>query len=161
MVHHKGFSLIECLVYVLIVGLLANMLFMWVVRIQQTVYQQAKDQTVTVGIYSAQDLMARDLSMAPSAMSDWKVMSGTQLIWHGPTIDTGWALEDGKLYRYEGHYSLENHSWSARAKSLVSDQIATCNFALVKQEKEKRIMAVTIVLNNIVRYVALKNGMIT
>lgn len=151
----KGFSLIECMLYCAIVAVIMLLWFNGVASFIRTCTTQANQINSLSAVYSALDVLVRDIRKAPNLASAWPLITDSIFVFEefhdspeSPTqtnsSSIGWEYKDKQLLRYQGNYKSNKQEWTKRAKSLVLSDVETCSFSfnLVNQT----MVAVTIIM---------------
>ncbi len=120
----NGFSLLEFLVYFMLLSFLATTIFSWLAHSHHTLKNRSRQATELLQLYAAHDVLVRDLRAAPALREHWKKIHTKELIWHVGNHDVGWRVEDKKLLRLEGRYDAEKQQWMKKTKSVVADKVA-------------------------------------
>lgn len=123
-----GFGLIECMIYCLLVALLAVTWMQGIASVCRALSGYSRQCNAMVVLYSAHDLLVRDLRNAPRTNKGWKKVLPTELIWHTNGTDIGWQFIDNQLVRMEGVYQAGSDSWSKRSKSIVATNLEQIQF---------------------------------
>jgi len=153
---HKGFSLIECTIYCFLFAVLVTMVFTWATRMQMLVVQKNNAGSSLMSAHAAQDLFARDVSMAYAQSTSWKKRAEQELIWHTRDVDVGWIFDQGKLFRIEGVYATSTQSWVKKSKSLIADHLTKVTFACNVGARYE-VVSVQSVIDDIQRVITIKN----
>jgi type II secretory pathway pseudopilin PulG len=125
-----GFSVIECMVYFVLITFLIMLLLGWIVQLQVRL-KKNQDQIVQLtAVYVAHDLFRNDVLSAVPDKESWKKISDTELIWHAHDMDIGWLYEQGKLFRYQGTYHAHG-TWNNLIKSVVADSLGSVRYAMI------------------------------
>jgi hypothetical protein len=126
---YNGFTLIECTLYILFLGLISTMWFSSTIRIYTGMRSIYYKNHILLNLYASSDALVRDLRLKPPTSNAlWYLPHG--LVWHH-TADKhsiGWFLQDHTLMRCEGIYNQEAHTWSECTKSVVCNAMTAAEF---------------------------------
>jgi type II secretory pathway pseudopilin PulG len=123
-----GFTLLEIMLYLLFISFIAMLTASWMVRIWQiSTARNAKQQSLMT-LYTAHDMLLRDVNAAPADRKQWKEMELECIIWHTKAGDVGWQREQKQLIRREGRYHHNKKRWGTQTKNLIADDIDTVRF---------------------------------
>jgi len=128
-VNRDGFSLIECMVYCVIVATIMMLWFNGVASFTRVCTTQAGQINLTSTAYSALDVFVRDIRKAPHNFNEWPLMTDTACVFKLDEYSIGWEYKDGQLFRYQGNYNGSDKQWVKKTKSLVLDALQGCSFA--------------------------------
>lgn len=118
----KGFSLIECMVYLSLLTVLVPMVFVWLSSFSSSALKQNQLHTV-IDLYLARDFIVQDIQKGSADIRQWKLTRTNYLIWNMGNDDIGWELRDNKLYRYSGQYDQKKDQWNVKSKSVIAQGI--------------------------------------
>lgn len=123
-----GFSLLECMVYCMLIAIVMMVWFTGVASFTRTCTAQADQTNLLSTVYSALDVLVRDVRKAPRNLYAWSLMSNVAFIFKVDDLFIGWEYKDGHLLRYQGNYDHITKQWSKKTKSLVLDNVQQCAF---------------------------------
>lgn len=126
----RGFTLIECMVYVALVGVLSACAIHCVLQHYGAISQSIARSMRCSACYLARDLLVRDIRMAQNSAAHWHMPSSHYVVWRTHATDIGWEHKDDRLIRYEGHYNPAERKWHAIKKSTALMPIKNASFAL-------------------------------
>jgi len=133
----NGFSLIECMVYCVLMATIMLIWFNGVASFTRLCNTYAYHTNALSTVYSALDVFARDIRKAPHAAYLWPLVTDTAFIFTLPdSTSIGWECTDGQLLRYQGNYNSVAQQWSKKTKSLILDTIQTGSFAFNNLNQE-------------------------
>lgn len=160
MIAKSGFSLIEVLLYCVLLSVLVTFLFGWVHKTQSSLKNESSMIMNYMGDCAAIDRLAHDLRQAPAALDHWARMHSNEIIWYTGKTYIGWKLTGSQLARYEGVF--KDAQWVDYTRSLIHEQIHKISFeCLPRESKEassKELGAIHIVLNGMRCTVKPRNG---
>lgn len=125
----NGFSLIECMVYCILVAMIMMLWFNGVGSFTRLCTAQANQTNSITTVYSALDVFVRDVRKAPRNFIQWPLITDTAFIFSADNYSIGWEYKDRQLLRYHGNYNSNNKQWVKKTKSLVLDNVHACSFA--------------------------------
>lgn len=115
---NKGSLVIELLIYVALFGILGAMGFAWFSRSQRQLLATAQSSNGLMSLYSASDLLVRDLRVSPQDQKLWLAQGAEVLIWRTALSDVGWYKQHRSLYRVEGSYNQRQGTWNKKREVL-------------------------------------------
>ncbi len=118
--HTKGITLLECLLYMTFMAWLFSASMILVSRTWRDCLTISRKQRSSITLYSAYDLLVRDIQCAPRTRSAWKEIMPATLIWHYGGIDIGWFVQDKSLIRAQGEYSTVTKKWKKRHANVIA-----------------------------------------
>ncbi len=124
-----GFSLIECMVYCVIVATIIMLWFNGVASFTGLCNAQAHQINSLSTVYSALDVFTRDVRKAPHTLYAWPLITNTSFVFELDGFFIGWEYTNKKLFRYQGDYNSITKQWVKKAKSLVLDNVQECSFS--------------------------------
>ena len=130
-----GFTLLEIMLYLLFVSFIATATASWMVRLWQALRARNAQQESLIALYTAHDMLLRDVNAAPADRKQWKEMELECIIWHTKAGEVGWQREQKQLIRREGRYHHKKKQWSKQTKNLIAHQVDTVCF-MCKGEPE-------------------------
>jgi len=142
---NQGSLLIELLIYLALVAVLGVMGFTWFSRSQRQLLATAQSSSSLMQLYSATDLLVRDLRASPRDPKAWLARGENSIIWRGTTSDIGWYQEKSSLYRVEGSYNLHQKKWNKKNKSIAIQNLESIRFEISQpytQIKKVEVMVV-------------------
>jgi len=90
-----GFTLLEVLIYILFFAFIAMVTASWMVRLWQSSCARNSKQETLIVLYTAHDMLLRDIQHAPADRKQWKEVLPECIIWHAKAGDVGWQGEHG------------------------------------------------------------------
>lgn len=132
----KGFSLLECMVYCAGMVTVITILCYFFTRMHGVYVKQYRFANYITWLYSVQEFIRADLEQAPIALSKWKKLMPSELIFTSGARDIGWTVKKGQLRRIIGHYDIQTQRWISKHSSLVIDKVTKVSFAPLKTEQE-------------------------
>lgn len=141
----SGFSLLELMIALALTSLVSLLAAHFVASSHVRLNHNARRATRFMALTSAQELLRRDIKQAPAAYDEWKLISGTEYVWHAHEEDIGWQIEHDDLYRSKGLYDVKRRVWIERAKSRVAGGIRQLVMRL-EFSPEKHVAAVEVLL---------------
>ncbi len=127
----EGFTLLELLLYMLFFAFIALATASFMVRLWQTSAQRNKKQESLITLYTAHDMLLRDIHRAPTDREQWKEIQKECIIWHAKEADVGWLREGEQLVRIEGRYHKKKKQWSKQTKNLIVSHVSALQFVCV------------------------------
>ncbi len=124
----NGFTLLEMMLYVLFVSFIATATASWMVRLWTASTARNKKQAMLITLYTAHDMLVRDIHDASTDRSKWKEIGTECIIWHTKEGDVGWQREQEQLVRRDGRYSAKKKQWGKQTKNLIADHIDEVRF---------------------------------
>ncbi len=118
--HKKDITLLECLLYMTFMAWLFSASMIMVSRTWRDCITISRKQRSSITLYSAYDLLVRDLQCAPSGRAAWKEITPTTLIWHSGGADIGWFVQDKSLIRAQGEYSTVTKKWKKKHANVIA-----------------------------------------
>lgn len=143
---YSGSLLIELLIYLSLFAILGAMSFAWFTRSQRQLLATAQFTNGLMSLYSATDLLVRDLRSSPQDPNAWFVQGAEQIIWHGSGLDIGWYKEKNALYRVEGIYNARQGKWSKKKRSLAIQNLKSAHFEIKKEVGRVARIEITLLL---------------
>lgn len=142
MIHAKsGFTLIECLIYCALLGMLSIVVAQFFIGNYKQVKAYTKNSEQLIMINAAYDLLRSDVQLASILIRDWQVIEkGFICRSHNQCI--GWQCKEDRLYRVTGIFDFNLHQWQDPTSALMAIGIQEFNVDLLK--KESRILGVDI-----------------
>lgn len=141
-----GFSLIECMVYCLLIATIMMLWFNGVASFTRICTAQAYQTNSLSAVYSALDVFARDIRRAPHATYLWPVITDTAFVFTLPDLSNiGWEYRDDQLIRYHGNYNNAKKQWIKKTKSLILDNVQTCSFIFNRLDQEGMSVQIALV----------------
>ena len=162
----KGFSLLEFLVYFLLLILFGTLLFHGAVSMHLQLTKAGRQGAAVLSLHAAADVLTRDLRTVPAEQTYWKKITDHELVWQTGNTTCGWRIEKNQLCRYEGTYDGKKRQWSKRTKSVVADGVHTLAFQMHGGEHQQSIASISFVIegknkSQVSSLVALRNRMVT
>jgi hypothetical protein len=148
MMHRRraGFSVIEFLIYFLIMSLLFMVSIEWILHMHRRYKKNKADIFCSVKIGGVIHYLRCDIQRISTDECHWKLFDYERYIWSDGSLDIGWELKKRCLWRSEGHYKADMKTWSKRSKSLIAQNIDDCTLR-IKREGD-RVVGVTIVVRS-------------
>lgn len=128
----KGFSLIEMLIYAMLLAFISILAFSWLSNSVQTITQTSKKSNQVMIAHAALQRMSADIQMADVPEKFWKSDEQSLHFQHN-NKRISWLLQSDKLYRIEG-----------RSKALIATGLH--NFTHQLQQDGERVEGVNIAL---------------
>lgn len=153
----EGFTIIELLIYILFFAFIAMATGAWMVRLWQASAARNSKQEALIMLYTAHDMLLRDITHASVDCRHWKEMQAECIIWHTKRGDVGWWKENGSLVRATGRYNKQKKQWSSYTKNLIVDHVDAVRFAHEGEREIAQILFSIITGNQSVRGVATPN----
>jgi type II secretory pathway component PulJ len=141
---NQGSLLIELLVYVTLFAILGAMGFAWFSRSQRQLLATAQSSNGLMSLYSATDLLVRDLRASPQDPSAWLAHEVESIIWRTAQADIGWYKQDKSLYRVEGNYNQRLGKWNKKKRSVAIQNLESIDFRI--NQELGRIQKVEVIL---------------
>ena len=140
-----GFSLIECMLYCGILALVMMLWFNGVSFFTRACFAQTCQINSVSTLYTAFDVIIRDIRKAPKNLSSWSLLSNSKFVFKlDKTNSIGWEFINGQLIRYQGAYNYENKQWAKRTKSLVLKDIEKGSFSFNYMNQQLISLLITI-----------------
>lgn len=140
---YLGASLIELLVYIVLLSLLSLLLFQGALMVQNRVRSVDKKSVVRIGMYAALDALTRDVRSAPASLEAWLILEPSRLSWRTQKSEIAWYAAHGSLYRAQKTYNVRTKKWGDSVVSLVAQGIAAISFQpLLQTEDTSQVAAV-------------------
>lgn len=162
-----GFLLLESLIYLALSSFFFLVLFQFIVATYGN-YKKIQHYNSNISsLYSAADLIIKDLQSASSDINTWQKITDSSIVWKSKSHDIGWFLKNKKLYRVEGQYNLSRDNFSNKIKSLAANNIHSLLFK-INNSKQKTCDLITITIEMFIlgklvkvqRSVAINNGLL-
>lgn len=122
MKRHKGFTLIEVLLYLVLSSFVIIVSFNAVVTIQRQQMNIEKKSKQVMELYAAIASLTRDIEAAPCNKEQWIDTGPNRLVWKTNKKQIAWFIEKDALVRTEQRYR-EQGGWSRRSKSVIAHSI--------------------------------------
>lgn len=156
----KGFSLIECCIYIFILGIITSLAFKYTLS---SVMQCAKGRQLLQQYCTEQSIMrliAKDIQMALPEKNNWEPSNALTLVGTCSNFHFAWQLKGESLYRSMGTYDFFHKRWIKRSESLIAQAIQSFNYTLVEQMGVIQSIEIMVEIANrkIIRSIALYNG---
>ena len=140
----KAFSLLECLIYIVILGILSILIFRFFVACDQQCKWWARQGQELMVLYATSDLLAHDIKKANSNVTQWNCVSSDKMILQCSNETIEWFLHKSNLYRIKGNYDYAQQNWLQKRQSLVAAQVKNFQYKIVTYDNS--VIAVEIVL---------------
>ncbi len=127
----EGFTLLEMLIYILFFAFIAMATASLMVRLWQASCARNSKQETLIVLYTAHDMLLRDIQHAAADRKQWKEVLPECIIWHTKAGDVGWQWEHEQLIRREGRYNLKKKEWHKQTKNLIADHLNEVRFVCV------------------------------
>lgn len=123
-----GFSVLEFLIYFLITQLFLLIIMQWMSTQSYSIKKEQHACMRSMSLYGAYDRLVYDLRKI-ELHQPYDVHENCCVARQGQH-DIGWELVKNKLFRSEGSYNYNEHSWVHRHKNLVADALESlqCEF---------------------------------
>ncbi len=135
----EGFTLLELLLYILFFAFIALVTASFIVRLWQSSAHRNKKQEMLITLYTAHDMLLRDIHHAPADRKQWKEIQKECIIWHEKQGDVGWKREGEQLVRIEGRYHKKKNLWSKQTKNLIVKHVDEVKFMCVGEPDIKHV----------------------
>lgn len=136
-----GSSLIELLLYTLLLSFLGLLLFQGGLTLQSRIRGADKKSVVRIGMYAALDVFTRDVREAPAAITAWHALESARISWRTERHEIAWYVAQGCLYRMQKNYTVRMKTREKPVVSLVAQGIALFSFQLLLQENNESQVA--------------------
>jgi len=144
---NQGSLLIELLIYVTLFGILGAMGFAWFSRSQRQLLATAQSSNGLMSLYSATDLLVRDLRASPQDQRLWLAQGAEAIIWRTAQTDIGWYKQNKSLYRVEGSYNQRQGTWNKKRRSVAIQNLESIDFKLLQELGSIQKVEVTLEVN--------------
>jgi prepilin-type N-terminal cleavage/methylation domain-containing protein len=129
MKNRAGFTLIECMIYVFVLGVIALLFFSGTMRIYSHMRSAYSKNHLLLTLYTAGDVFARDLRQKPPINNEIFYRHDGIAWRYEQTQTIGWSLEQkNTLVRHEGSYNYRTNTWSGGTKSIVCTGLTDAQF---------------------------------
>lgn len=118
-----GSLMIELLVYIMLSAMVIIGILNWVSRSSCSLASLGQSNNEAMSLYSAMDMLVRDMRQAPDHKKAWKLLSSESIVWNSRDNDIGWTVKNKNLYRIKGSYDDAQHRWKHQRKSLVAQNV--------------------------------------
>lgn len=143
----KGFSLIELMIYLVIVCGIVLMLFQLIVNATIRLTTVRKQAHLCTMFYSTCARIMRDVQAAPAQDHYWKKITDHECIWHTTDeYDLGWYLEGNILYRLKGIYDATKQTWKKKTRQCVLTNVDSCLFNAHKKDQTISALTITVAI---------------
>jgi type II secretory pathway component PulJ len=147
-VKKSGFSLIECMVYCLIMATIMMLWFNGVASFTRICTAQMYQTNSLSTVYSALDVFTRDIRKAPHATYVWPVITDIAFVFTLPDASSiGWEYKNNRLLRYHGQYNSATKQWIKKTKSLILTDVQTCSFLFNRLNQEDMSVQILLTLH--------------
>ena len=140
----KAFSLFECLIYIVILGILSILIFRFFVACDQQCKWWLRQGQELMVLYATSDLLAHDIKKANCDIGQWYCGSSDTMIMKCCTETIEWFLRKGNLYRTTGSYDYAQQNWLQKRQNIVAAQVKNFQHKIIIQDNSA--IAVEIVL---------------
>lgn len=144
----KGFTLIECIVYVTICAFFSLLVFKFYALVSIHCAKIKKAIEVRSLLDMVQDRMRRDILQA-SADVKYSASMAHELVLQLRDQNIGWRLEKERLYRIVGIYDFEHKAWKTSAKTIVAMPINSFATELIMIQGMLRGVKVNIIAKSL------------
>jgi type II secretory pathway component PulJ len=122
---HKGFFLMEFLVYLSIFSCISILLMHFVVHTTLYVKTQNSELQHSLTFLTALDLATHELEKSGCEKKLWHKTDKDCVIWHSlaQKKDIGLSLIDKKLVRITGTYLPRENRWKSKTTNVIADSI--------------------------------------
>jgi hypothetical protein len=131
------------------------LIFNWAARQNIALKKTDKQGMRLFDAYCALDYFVQDALGAPSDISDWLIITDTEIVWKGVHECVGWKSSESALHRTAGAYV--NGQWKQSTKSLISNTIAHTHFQLHKSKDGGQVIRIACAFDDATRDIALLN----
>lgn len=144
---NQGSLLVELLIYVTLFAILGALGFAWFSRSQRQLLATAQSSNSLMCLYSATDLLVRDLRASPQDQRLWLAQGPESIIWRTAHADIGWYKQNRSLYRVEGSYNQPKGTWNKKKRSIAIQNLESINFQINQELGHIKKVEVTLVVN--------------
>lgn len=130
--HNPGTTLMELIVYISLVALVGTIGFTWFYQTQRQFLATSDSNKGLMQLYSALDLLVRDLRTAPMQQHAWIKQEAETLLWSTVHGHVAWFKQGSSLYRIEGNYDLHKDRWLKKKKSVALQNLDSIAFHVNK-----------------------------
>jgi len=123
-----GFTLIECMVYIVVLSIIVLLFFSGTLHLYRVIRISARSNSCMLSLYSAGDTFARDIRLRPPFKNHIEYSANGIIWYYQDSRAIGWFLKDEALVRVEGIYTLGTGTWSDHTKSIICKPITTVRF---------------------------------
>lgn len=117
-----GFSLIECLIYAAIMGILSVLVFSSFNRTVLGMFNYSQKQHIIMAQSTVEHLLHNDIQKASADASHWKI-DESWLICRQAHECIGWHTKNSSLYRCKGIYNFTTNQWSKIKNALIASDV--------------------------------------
>lgn len=121
-----AFTLLEMVIALALTSLLSLLVAQWFSSSHLVVRHQAQQTTRLMALYSAQNVLARDMQQAPANLQEWYELGDGTYVWRTANLAVGWHVENDTLYRTQGHYDVKKQHWGKHKKNCVAVGVHQC-----------------------------------
>ncbi len=133
-------TILEFLIYLALFSIIVAISVTGFSHLWITCMDYSNKRVSVINLYTAHDLLARDIRAAPADKKQWKCMTPSSIIWHATNKkDIGWAQEGSNLVRIEGIYAATQKKWKKKTKNIVAKSMQTVRFDCVGNEADEKI----------------------
>ena len=125
---NQGSLLIELLIYISLFAFLGAISFSWFSRSQRQLLLTAQSSNQLMRLYSALDLLVRDLRISSRNANGWLMTDSQNIIWRTPKADIGWYVDNHTLYRVEGSFNEGAMRWNKKKRSVAIQNLESVYF---------------------------------
>ncbi len=129
---NRGSLMIELLIYIALVAIIVLGAFSWFSRSERSLLKLGAASNMLMALYSATDLLVRDVRLSPKNRNAWFCLDSQTIIWHGDANDIGWYVDKRTLYRIEGTYDQMQGTWRNKKRSIALQNIENGLFHVVQ-----------------------------
>ena len=126
----EGMTLLDFMIYLLLLAMITTLSASWVARLWPSFMAQTRKRASLVTLYTAHDVLRRDLKKAPHSTDGWKKRDSSFIVWKNGEKDVGWKKENNTLVRITGRFDAKKEVWKKSTKSMIAKQIDTVSFAV-------------------------------
>jgi type II secretory pathway component PulJ len=144
---NQGSLLVELLIYVTLFAILGVMGFAWFSRSQRQLLATAQSTNGLMSLYSATDLLVRDLRASPQDQRLWLAQEAETIIWRTAQADIGWYKQNKSLYRVEGSYNQRLGKWNKKKRSIAIQNLESIDFQINQEHGQIQKVEVTLAVN--------------
>ena len=142
----RGSLLIELGVYLALVAMLGMSAFAWFARTQRQFLRSGQSSNALMQLYSATDLLVRDLRASPRNRNSWLQIGQESIIWRTRNADFAWYAQGKSLYRVEGTYNELTSTWIKKKRSVAIQNLERIAFHLSDSYQNIDCIEVTVVI---------------
>lgn len=123
MIHQKGFSLVETVVYCAIMSILSLLVFQFMIRSYDHMRSVIISGKQIMAMQSIERRLVNDIQSAIADANKWDSSQKNSFVCQNCQESIGWELIEGNMYRISGVYDFTLHRWRSKSRALVGTQI--------------------------------------